>query len=48
MDKVLSKIQLYSYKLPRPLFPLVGNKIMDFRWKYTYQHEDAIRNEVIM
>lgn len=42
MDKVLNKIQLYSYKLTFPLFPILGNKIMVFRWKYTYKHEDMI------
>lgn len=32
MDKILSKIQLYSYLLPTVK---VGNAIMNFRKKYT-------------
>ena len=32
IDKILCKIQLYSYLLPTVK---IGNKIMDFREKYT-------------
>ena len=34
LDAVLNRIQLYSYLLPTAK---IGNAIMDFREKYTFQ-----------
>lgn len=36
IDDILSKIQLYSYKLPTVK---IGNWIMDFREKYTLKYK---------
>ena len=35
LDYLLCLIQLYSYKLPSEK---IGNRIMDFREKYTLKH----------